>query len=86
MKALRSTILSIVIAPGILMAVTAWGAQNQPKTIDRAQMRRSIEVIEGILNTVRQQVLTSVASTLAKEGGPHGLLTLSLHSSEGNLA
>lgn len=84
MKILRYVIMGIAVATGISMSRVAWAGQDQTSSVERDQVRRNIQIIEGVLNTVRQQVLASVAATMFREGDPNNPAFLSLRAGEGN--
>ncbi|MBZ5536184.1 MAG: hypothetical protein LAO31_09535 [Acidobacteriia bacterium] len=86
MKTLKKIALNVAGGAGILVATLAWGAQNQSLPIDREQMKKSIEIVESVLNKVRQQALNTVAMTVAKKGDENNPTVLYLRTSEGNPA
>lgn len=48
----------------MLAMLTVIVAQTNNQPMDRAQMKKDIEIVEGVLNTVRQQSLTAVFSSV----------------------
>lgn len=84
MKNVR-TFLPGLITGAILFAATAIvSAQDQSSAADRNQIKKSIEIVEGVLNTVRQQAIVTEARTTAKRNTRNGQSMLLLHASEGN--
>jgi len=84
MKIVRCVIMGIVFATGISMSMMAWAGQDQASSIERDQVRKNIQIIEGVLNTVRQQVVASVAANVFREGDPNHPAFMFLHAGEGN--
>jgi len=86
MKTLKKLTSGVALGAGVLMATLTWSAQNPVPPTDREQIKRSIQIVENILNTVRQQALNTVAMTVTKKGDENNPTVLYLRSSEGNRA
>ncbi|MGB7621311.1 MAG: hypothetical protein WBN92_03080 [Terriglobia bacterium] len=86
MNTFKKLTLCAALGVGILVTGSTWCAQNSSPSIDREQLKRSIQIVENVLNTVRQQALSPVALTLAKKGDEGNPTVLYLRSSEGSRA
>jgi hypothetical protein len=86
MKTFQRFTSGVALGAGILITTFTWCAQNQNPPINREQIKKSIQIVENILNTVRQQALNTVAMTVAKKGDENNPTVLYLRSSEGSRA
>jgi hypothetical protein len=86
MITLKKRNLCFVLGAGLLVTAGTWCAQNPSSSTDREQMKRSIQIVENVLNTVRQQALNTITMSVTKKGSETSPTVLYLRTSEGSRA
>lgn len=84
MKYSRHFLASFIVLFATFAGPEPGAAQPRPAPADRTQIRKSIEIVEGVLNTVRQQALASTAASSYKGPDSNNPVFVYLKSAEGN--
>lgn len=72
------------IVPFIMLALlTVVDAQTSNSPMDRAQMKKDIEIVEGVLNTVRQQSLATVMTAYQDKDADRNPFVVYARTSDG---
>jgi hypothetical protein len=84
MKRTKSLLVELAVATALVAAPGILYAQSPRSTDERSQIKRSIEVVEGVINTVRQQALHAVTASLVRTNDSNNPIAFFLQSNEGN--